>query len=141
MAEFFMVRDVMTKSVKTVQTGSTVREAVQKMNKFDIGSIVVMDNKRPVGIITERDILRKIVEQGIDPSVVKANDIMSYPLITAEPDQSIEEAAKLMAKKGIKKLPVVEDGRLVGIVTSMDIMKAAPKLMNLFQEIIQARKT
>jgi CBS domain-containing protein len=141
MAEFLMVRDVMTKSVKTVQTGSTVREAVQKMNKFDIGSIVVMDNKRPVGIITERDILRKIVEQGIDPSVVKANDIMSYPLITAEPDQSIEEAARLMAKKGIKKLPVVEDGRLVGIVTSMDIMKAAPKLMSLFQEIIQARKT
>ncbi|MDW8049139.1 MAG: CBS domain-containing protein [Nitrososphaerota archaeon] len=141
MAEVLLVRDVMTRSVKTVRVDSTVREAVQKMNKFDIGSIVVMDDKKPVGIITERDIMRKIVEQCVDPSLVKAGDIMSHPLITTDPNKSVEEAARLMAGKKIKKLPVVEDGKLVGIVTSMDIMNAAPKLASLLQELIRSGRS
>lgn len=134
-----MVRDVMTKAVKTVRIDSTIREVVQKMNKFDIGSIVVVDDRRPVGIITERDILRRIVEQYIDPSIVKVNEIMSQPLMTVDPDASIEESARLMAKKQIKKLPVVENGRLVGIITSMDIMRAAPKLVSILEELLRTR--
>jgi len=132
-----MVRDVMTKAVKTVRIDSNVREAVQKMNKFDIGSIVVVDNRKPVGIITERDILRRIVEQSIDPSIVKVREIMSQPIVTVDSDTSIEEAARLMAKKQIKKLPVVENDRLVGIITSMDIMRAAPMLFSLLEELLR----
>jgi len=139
MAGVLMVRDVMTKAVKTVRIDSTIREVVQKMNKFDIGSIVVVDDRRPVGIITERDILRRIVEQYIDPSIVKVNEIMSQPLMTVDPDASIEESARLMAKKQIKKLPVVENGRLVGIITSMDIMRAAPKLVSILEELLRTR--
>lgn len=133
MAGVFTVRDVMTKAVKTVKVNGNVKEAVQKMNKFNIGSVVVVDGRRPVGILTERDILRRIVEQCIDPSIFKVKDIMSSPVETIDPDINIEDAARLMTKKGIKKLPVVEDDSLVGIVTSMDLMRAAPELVDLIE--------
>lgn len=135
-----MVRDIMTKAVKTIKVGANILEAVRKMNKFNIGSLVVVDGKRPVGILTERDILRKIVDQSIDPSVVRVKEVMSSPLVTVSPDVGVEEAAGLMAKRGIKKLPVVEDGRLVGIVTSMDVMKTAPLLVDLIEDLLRIGK-
>ncbi len=137
MAEVFMVRDVMVRAVKTVKIDTNVKDAVRKMNKFNIGSIVVMDGRRPVGIVTERDILRRIVEQSIDPSIVEVRVIMSHPAITIDPDASIEEAARLMVKKGIKKLPVVENERLVGIITAMDFVRAGPRCVDLLEDLLQ----
>ena len=136
----FLVRDVMTQTVKTIGTGANVREAVRKMNKFNIGSIVVTDGSRPIGILTERDILRRIVEQSIDPSMVYVKEIMSSPVTTIDPDTSVEDAARLMTKRGIKKLPVVKDGKLVGIVTSLDLMKAGPKLVDLLEDLLKLGK-
>jgi CBS domain-containing protein len=127
----------MTKAVKTVRFSISVRDAVRKMNKFFIGSILVVDDNKLVGILTERDILRSIVEQGIDSSVVKVKDVMSSPVITVYPDTSIEDAAQLMANKQIKKLPVMDEGKLVGIVTSMDLMKAAPTLVKLLEDLLR----
>jgi CBS domain-containing protein len=127
----------MTKAVKTVRFSISVRDAVRKMNKFFIGSILVVDDNKLVGILTERDILRSIVEQGIDSSVVKVKDVMSSPVITIYPDTSIEDAAQLMANKQIKKLPVMDEGKLVGIVTSMDLMKAAPTLVKLLEDLLR----
>lgn len=137
MSGTLMVRDVMTKAVKTVRFSTSVRDAVRKMNKFFIGSILVVDDNKLVGILTERDILQSIVEQGIDSSVVKVKDIMSSPVITIYPDTSIEDAAQLMANKQIKKLPVMDEGKLVGIVTSMDLMKAAPTLVKLLEDLLR----
>ena len=142
MAGVIMVRDFMTQDVKTVGIDAIIREAVQKMNKFAIGSVVVVDTKRrrPVGIVTERDILR-LVEQYPAPLVLKVKQVMSQPLITTDYDTSIEEAAKLMVKNGIKRLPVVENGRLVGIVTSSDIMSTSPKLTGLIIGQSKAEKS
>lgn len=134
-----MVRDFMTRAVKTVRIDANVRDAVKKMNKFNIGSIVVVDGKRPVGIITERDILRRIVEEGTDPSMIEVKQIMPHPTVTIQPDASIEEAAKLMAKKRIKKLPVVENDKLVGIITTMDLTRASPKIVSLMEELLRIR--
>jgi CBS domain-containing protein len=139
MAGVLLVKDIMTRAVKTVRIGSSIRDAVSKMNKFNIGSIVVVEGRRPVGIITERDILRRIVEQSIDPSVVKVSEIMSHPLVAIGPEASLEEASRLMTKKQIKKLPVKENGKLVGIVTSMDVMRAAPKLVSLLEDLLRIR--
>jgi CBS domain-containing protein len=139
MAGVLMVRDIMTKAVKTVKVNANVKEVVKKMNKFNIGSIVIVEGRRPVGIITERDILRRIVDQCIDPTIVKVKEIMSHPVITTGPNISIENVARLMAKKGIKKLPVVEDDRLVGIVTSMDLMRAGPRLVDLLEDLLRIR--
>lgn len=140
MSGAIIVRDIMTKSVKTAKLNDKVIEAVRKMNKFNIGSIVVLKGRRPIGILTERDLLKRIVEPGMDPSIVKVKGIMSSPVVTIHPETSIEDAAGLMAKKGIKKLLVVEDNKLVGIVSSMDLMRAGPKLVELLDELYQIRK-
>ncbi len=136
MAGTLRVWEIMTKAVKTVGVDANVREVVQKMNKFKIGSIVVVEGKRPVGILTERDILQKIVAPCLDPATVGVKEIMSSPLVTVNSDISIEDAAKLMAKKKIKTLPIVEDDELVGIVTSMDLIRAAPKLVELLEDLL-----
>jgi len=142
MAGVIMVRDFMTQDVKTVGIDATIEEAVQKMNKFAIGSVVVVDTERrkPLGIVTERDILR-LVEQYPEPLVLKVKQVMSQPLISTDSDTSIEEAARLMVKNRIKRLPVVENDRLVGIVTSSDIMSTSPKLIGLIMGPPKAKET
>jgi CBS domain-containing protein len=141
MSGTLLVRDVMTTNVKTVRPFSTVRDVVRKMNRFGIGSVMVVEEDRPVGIITERDILQRIVEPFLDPSVIKAKDIMSTQLVTIGGDVSVEEAASLMARRKIKKLPVVENGKLVGIVTSMDVMRANPKIVGLLEELLKTKRS
>ena len=140
MTGVLLVRDFMSKDVKTVRVDDTVREAVRKMNKFRISSIIVMEGKRPVGIITERDILERIVEPCMEPTAIRAKEIMSSPVISASPEVSIEDAARLMATKKIKKLAVIENSELVGIVTSMDLMRASPKLLNLLEELRRTKQ-
>lgn len=124
-----LVRDVMSKAVKTVRPNSTINEVVRKMNKFEIGSIIVADGEKPVGIITERDILRRVLEVTVASEAMKAKEIMSSPILTIESQATTEEAATLMNSKRIKKIPVLEDGKLVGIVTSTDIVRSEPKMV------------
>ena len=140
MAGVILVRDVMVTDVKTVRPDSSVREVVQKMNKFDVGSIIVVQENRPVGIITERDILRKILEPGIDPLVIKARQIMSSPIVTIQEDMSVEEAARTMTKRRIKKLPVVRGGKLIGIVTATDLVRSSPQMIGLLEDLMWARR-
>lgn len=139
LAGVILVRDVMETDVKTVRPDSSVMEAIQKMNKFDVGSIVVVQERRPVGIITERDILRKILESGLDPVTVRARQIMSSPIVTIREDLAIEEAAKIMTAKKIKKIPVVKDGKLIGIVTATDLVRNEPKMISLLEDLLWSR--
>ncbi len=137
MSGIILVRDIMAKNVKTVRTDDSVLEAVVKMNKFDVGSVVVMNNNRPVGIITSKNILTRIVEPRLDASMIRAKDIMSAPLITIEPDISLEDAAKRMAQKKIKKLVVMEKDKLLGILTTTDLVKANPTQLGILQELLK----
>jgi len=139
MSGILLVRDIMTRNVKTVRTDDNVRGAVLKMNKFRIGSVIVTNNGRPVGIITERNILQRIVEPGLDPAMVRAKDIMSSPLVTIDANAVIEEAAKIMATKRIKKLPVVEGDRVVGIVSTSDIVRSNPTQLGILEELLRVR--
>jgi len=84
--------------------------------------------------------LRRIVEPCIEPSIVKVKEIMSHPVVTIKPDVSIEEAARLMVRKRIKKLPVVENDGFVGLITSMDLMRAGPKLIDLLEDLLRISK-
>jgi len=137
LAGLILVRDVMTKQPRVVRRDTSVQEVVATMNKFDISSIIVVQEKRPVGIITHKDIISKIVQPRIPPDAVKALEIMSTPIVTINEDASIEEAARLMAKKRIKKLPVVRDDELVGILTSADLVRVEPKLTRLIEELLK----
>ena len=133
-----MVRDVMTKNPRVVRRDTSVQEVVATMNKFNISSVIVVPEERPVGIITHKDIISKIVQPRIPPDAVTAREVMSAPVVTISEDASIEEAAKLMAKKRIKKLPVVRDDKLVGIITSRDLVREAPKLVELMESLLKA---
>lgn len=138
MAGLMMVRDVMTRNPRVVRRDTSVQEVVATMNKFNISSVIVVQEERPVGIITHKDIVSKIVQPRIPPDAVTAREVMSAPVVTIIEDASIEEAAKLMAKKRIKKLPVVRDDKLVGIITSMDLVREAPKLVELMESLLKA---
>ena len=139
MSGIILVRDVMARNVKTVRTDDTVLEAVVKMNKFHIGSVIVLNNDRPVGIITERNILERIVEPRLDPSTVHAKDIMSSPLITIDSNAAVEEAAQIMAKKRIKKLPVLEGGKIVGVMSTSVIVRASPTQLGILEELLRVK--
>lgn len=137
MSGLIMVRDVMAKNVKTVKTDDTVHAAVKKMNKFDIGSVIVTASGRPVGIITETNIMRRIVGPRMDPATIWAKDIMTGPLITIDPNADLTEAAKLMAKNNINRLPVMESDKLVGLLSSTDIVKANPTQLSILEELLR----
>jgi len=129
----------MSSPVRTTKVGDSVKDAVRKMNKFRIGCLVVMQGARSVGILTERDIMRKVVEPCIDPSLINVSDVMSTPITTIDPVASVEDAAMIMSRERIKKLPVVEDGRLVGIVTSTDLVRSGPELVSALTDLLSKK--
>jgi len=137
MAGIVLVRDVMAKDVKVVRLDTSVKEVVATLSKFDIGSVIVVQGDRPVGIITERDILRRMVEPCLAPETLTAKHIMTSPLITINENANIEEAAKLMAKKKAKRLPVMGDGKLIGMLTFTDIVFNVPTMLAVLEELVR----
>jgi len=137
MAGIVLVGDIMSKDVKVVRPDSSVKEVVATMNKFNIGSIIVVQSNRPIGIITERDILRRIVEPCLAPETLTARQVMTSPVLTISETTSIDEAAKLMAKRKIKKLPVMKKQKLVGIVTLTDIVTKMPTMLSILEELLR----
>ena len=128
------VKDAMVTRVITITPEKTVAEAAKIMITQNIGGLVVVENKEPVGIITEKD-FTKLIASKKDPYQLKIREAMSSPLITVSPETSIMDAAKLMTKSNIRKLPVKQDGKLVGIITAEDIVRVAPKELELLLEL------
>ena len=119
------VRDILAKKgsdVITVMSGETVLRAAQLMSDRGIGGLVVAERGRPVGMFTERDILRRVVAQRHDPATTKVVDAMTSPVIACAPDTSVEECAAMMTEKRIRHLPVVDENRLAGVITIGDVL-------------------
>jgi len=129
------VEDVMVEEVVTVEADATVQEAVDLMNKHEIGCLIVVLKGKPVGIITERDMLTRVLAKSIDPEKIKVSDVMSAPLIVGKPEMEVENAVKLMFKTKIKKLPVVQRGRLVGLVTLTDLTRFQPHMIRILKKL------
>jgi len=129
------VEDVMVKEVITIDEKSMIKEAADVMNRFEIGCLIVTKNRKAVGILTERDLLTRVVSQTKNPRKTKVETVMSKPLIVVEPDMDLEEAAKLMFKLKIKKLPVVENGRLIGLVTLTDLARFQPQMIRILKKL------
>ena len=117
------VKDVMVKEIVTVNPTTKIRDAVELMNKNQIGCLVVTRKGKPVGIMTERDVLKKIFCSCKNPEQTRVSEIMSKPLIVGSVDMDWLEAVKLMLDRNIKKLPILDDERLVGLVTLTDIAR------------------
>ena len=131
------VKDVMVTDLVTIKANISVKKAVKVMNDFEIGCLIVVKNGEAIGIITERDILRRIVVEGRDPEKTLVGDIMSQPLIVTSPETSLEEAIEAMFKHKIKKLPVVEGGKLVGLVTFTDIARIQPVMEKTLRKLME----
>ena len=133
-----IVKDVMNRNVIVGKPDVTLKEASKVMSQYHIGSLVVVEKEKIVGIITERNVL-KSVAQGKNPELTTVEDIMSKNVITIEPDKKIDEAVELMMKHKIKKLPVVSNKKLVGIVTCSDISVVEPKLIQSIASLISLK--
>jgi len=129
------VEDIMVEDVITVDSDAPVMEAVKLMNQQEIGCIVVTRRGKAVGIITERDLLKRIITKSRDPKTTKVRQIMTKPLIIGDPNMDLEEATKLMFKQRIKKLPVIEGKRLVGLVSLTDIARFQPQMMRILKKL------
>ncbi|HSD04973.1 MAG TPA: CBS domain-containing protein [Nitrosopumilaceae archaeon] len=116
------VKDIMKKTVISVDSSMTVKDAAKMMKDAGVGCVVVMEKNLAVGIVTERDFVRKVIAQE-KPSSIVIKEIMSSPLIVINPDETVWELAELMKQRRIHKVPVTEGERLVGIATSTDLTK------------------
>jgi CBS domain-containing protein len=118
-----------------------VQNVARKMVKSNIGALLVTNGTKLVGIVTERDIIAKVMAEGKDPQTVKVCEIMTEEVIMVGPNQDIEDAADVMTEKKIKKLPVVSGGQLVGIITATDIVAAEPAMLEKMSALLFFAKT
>ena len=115
------VRDAMTEAPRSIGASASVVEAALLMREEDVGSLPITDEEKLVGMITDRDITTRVVAAAADPKMTSVADVLSRDLVSVEPDNDLEEALGLMARHQVRRLPVVENGRLVGIVAQADI--------------------
>ena len=126
-----LVREIMTKDVVTITEDETILDACDKYSEHRVGCLIVTDEDNPVGIITERDIIEKIIRKGRDPKLTTVKEIMTSDLKMVHASAKVEEAAKTMKKYTIKKLPVILNNKIVGIVTITDLSNVLPDFSHL----------
>lgn len=122
------VTDIMVKNVVTIDANKNVMEAALLMSERNVGCLLVEEEGKVKGIITERDIVRRVVALAVDPTKVKVKDVMSTPLVVIGPEANVEDAAKAMVIYRVRRLPVVKEGRLLGLVSATDLVKYLTRL-------------
>ena len=134
------VAGIMQKVALEADVRDTVLEAAVNMTKKSVSSVVVTKNSRVIGIVTERDMTRRVVAKGIDPSKVKISKIMSKKLVLVKPDVTLDEAVETMKKKDIRHLPVVLEGTMLGILTAQDLMKIDPSYAEVLVRAMRKKR-
>jgi len=130
------VKDLMTKNVVTIDPNKTIAEAAALMSEKGIGDLIVMDDNTPIGIVTERDFVRRVLAEE-KSTHSKVSEVMSRPLKVIDPEAPIKEAARRMVNNGIRRLPVIKDNKLVGIITTADFARCLSK-KTLTDDILEA---
>ena len=130
-----LVKDVMSSPAVTVQEATVANKVADLMDKHGCGCIIVATKDgKPIGIVTERDLVVRVLAKNAKPDTVKAKDVMTAPLMTIEPDVTISEAARRMSRLDIRRLAVIYKEKLVGIVSSKDVLGVMPELLETMQE-------
>jgi len=130
------VKDAMNPKVVVANKSISVKEAARIMAKLRIGSLVILENEKIIGIITESDIIRKIVATGNDPAGTLIEQVMTENVITLDIEKDLGDACQLMVDHKIKRLPILQDGKLVGIITTTDIIAVEPKLIENLAKVM-----
>ncbi|MFW9926768.1 MAG: cyclic nucleotide-binding/CBS domain-containing protein [Candidatus Thorarchaeota archaeon] len=133
------VRDIMSVNVVTMPPDATVYEVAVSMTKMDIGSIIITEKGRPLGIITESDIVRRVITEKRDAQTTAARDVMSSPIIHVEPGTALTEAMRVMARSNIRRVAVLKNDSLAGIITSRDLLRWSPELIDILVESLRLR--
>ena len=133
------VKEIMKKYVVTVDPKLTLGDAAKIMTNNRIGSVVVVDKGKPVGIVTNEDVV-KIVASGKSPSKIKISDLKPVrKLVTASPDDDMLKVTRIMIKQGVKRIPIINNGKLEGIVSEKEILLVSPELINILSEKLKNR--
>jgi signal-transduction protein with cAMP-binding, CBS, and nucleotidyltransferase domain len=140
MASKVLVKDLMSTNINVFGNESTMNQVVQAMSDCDVDYVIVVQSKKPTGIITERDVIVRMLTQGLNPHVVIARAVYTNPLVTIEETATLAEAAKLMKEWNIKHLPATRDGGLVGMLNYLDIAFNVPELLPVMKELYKPSK-
>lgn len=134
------VAEVMNKAVIVMDIKSDIPAIAREMVSRDAGSVIITENGKAMGIITERDLVKGIVTEDRRPSEVKVSEILSTPLITVEPETSIVDVSEIMLKANIKRLPVLENGTIIGVISNTDILMVTPGLNTILKDLIDMNR-
>jgi len=130
-----VVKDIMSSPVVTLNEAATSNKVATIMDQNNLGCVIVTNQTgKPVGIITERDLVIRVLAKNLVPDTVKAKEIMTSPLVNIEPEATISEAARRMSRLEIRRLGVVYKGNIVGLISSRDILGVMPELIEIIQE-------
>jgi signal-transduction protein with cAMP-binding, CBS, and nucleotidyltransferase domain len=130
-----LVKDVMTSPVVTIAETASANKVAELMLDNKVGCVIVVDKMgQAIGIVTEHDLVGRVLAKNLGPSNTKAKEFMTSPLVTVQPDAAVIDAARMMSKQDIRRLVVLYKGKLVGIVSSKDILGVMPELLELIQE-------
>jgi CBS domain-containing protein len=132
-----LVRDIMSKDLLSISENETALKAAQLMNEKGVSSLIVLSGEQPIGIITERDFIKKICLKDLRLSSVKVGEMMSKIRTFASPDTTIDVAVQRMVNNRIRRLPIMENGRLIGIITVTDLAKHLRTILLLNRALSQ----
>lgn len=134
-----LVKDVMNPQVVVAKPEATVKEAAKIMSELKIGCLIVIDNAKIAGIVTEGDIISKVIAKGMDSEKTTLKEIMTKNVISVELDKNLSEAADIMVENKIKRLPVLDDEKLVGIITATDLISYEPKMIESLSQLFMMK--
>jgi len=133
------VKNMMTKRIVSADQSDTVQKIAKKMAQQRVGSIIIMKDNKPIGIVTETDIIKRIVAPAKDPKKINSKDIMSSPIIHVKPEDDIYDVVYKMKKFKIRRFPVVKMGKIVGILTNTDIARVSPEMIDVLNLRLKMR--
>jgi signal-transduction protein with cAMP-binding, CBS, and nucleotidyltransferase domain len=135
------LREIMNRKLTTTGIVATVAKAAKAMCHDQVGSVIILDHNKPIGIVTEEDIACKVVALDLKPSTVHVNDIMSTPLITVSADKTAGDAARMMVKHKVRRLPIVDDNsKVIGIVTVRDLLAVSNEQNDILMDLIEINR-
>jgi len=134
------VKDIMSKKVVTIDFRKNIKTAGELMSKFRRGCLIVTKDDRAIGILTDSDLIKKLVSKNLKPSEVSVSKLMSKPLVSISPNLTALEASRIMKRNNIKRLPVVEKGRLTGIISVTDIAATSPEMLDVLENRLRSRE-
>lgn len=136
-----MVKEIMSKPVYSIDINKTAKDAGRLMKRVRRGFLIVVKNKNPVGVISDSDIIDKVVSSNVKAEQLKVKELMTEPVVFVEPNEDILSAVRKMKKSNIHRLPVVDGGKLVGVISLTDIARTSPEMLDLLEYRLKMKET